>query len=274
MALAPLLLWRARAFGDTFDSEGRRNPRPILYNFGGPLLIFGWFLFWIGMNCCYYYPGTWDAYIYIASGFRMLMSCVAGVTIILAGWTIGYGLDELENETGLVETAEGLLNASAFGLNGWFCGFAYEIKVVSIIAWAPLGLASFYPHVWGDYTDWILLLTTGAMGYSMAMIQEQGLRMVDGDKVELWSTRSDIVLAVIALLIPLQRGSHYFAYVLSIGGALAFALGRRYLLRDQKRGIHWILSHEIQVPNVFSYGVLLSPLGALLLSWAVTMHPN
>lgn len=274
IAVAPILLWQSRLVGDTFDSEGRLNPRPVLYNFGGPLLVFGWMCFWMGMNCCYYYPGKWEAYVCINSGMRMFSSFLAGIIIILVTWSIGYALDELRNLSGEVETSWGMVHASAFGFNDYFCGYVYEIKVASIIAWAPLGLAAFFPHVWGDYTDWLLLMATFVMGYSMAMIQEEGLRMMEVEKIDLWLQRSYGALAAIAILIPLQRGSHYFVFVLSFLGALAFGVGYKQLLSDQKRGKQWIIQQQIQEPTVFSYGVLFAPLGALLLSWAVNMHPK
>ncbi|KAL7564831.1 hypothetical protein ACA910_021087 [Epithemia clementina (nom. ined.)] len=274
VAIAPLLLWRARLVGDIYDTEGRVNPKPVLYNFGGPLLVFGWFWFWIGMNCCFYYPGKWEAYVHIYSGFRMMLSFLSGIVIILTTWFVGYALDEIENLSGQPETARGLLRASAFGMNGYFCGYVYEIKVASIISWSLLGLAAFFPYVWGDYTNWLLLLATALMGLSMAMIHEEGLRMLDITKVDLWTKRAYAALTAIAILIPLQHSSHYFAFVLSFSGALSFAVGMRFLLLDQKRGKKWIEAHEIQEPNVFSYGALLTPLGALILSWAVTMHPN
>ena len=273
IVIAPIIMWQNRLAGDTLDMEGRMNPKPVLYNFGGPLLVFGWFWFWIGMNVCYYYPGAWEAYVHVGTGIRMFLAFLGGITIILNTWLVGYALDELENLSGERETSSGLLQASAFGMNGYFCGYVYEIKVATIISWAPIGLAMFFPYIWGDYSDWLLLLSTIAMGYCMAMVQENGFRMLSSQNVDLWVTRSYAPLAFIAILIPIQHGSHYFAFVLSAIGAVAFGFGMQYLYLDQKRGKKWLESQAIQEPNVFSYGALLAPLGALTLSWAVTMHP-
>jgi hypothetical protein len=43
------ILWKHRKMGDSWEQEGRPNPNPVVYNLGGPLFVFGWFLFWLGM---------------------------------------------------------------------------------------------------------------------------------------------------------------------------------------------------------------------------------
>ena len=43
------VLWKNRKMGDTWEQEGKPNPNPVVYNLGGPLFVFGLFLFWIGM---------------------------------------------------------------------------------------------------------------------------------------------------------------------------------------------------------------------------------
>ena len=44
------VLWKFRKMGDTWEKDGRPNPKPVVYNPGGPMFVFGWFLFWIGMS--------------------------------------------------------------------------------------------------------------------------------------------------------------------------------------------------------------------------------
>jgi hypothetical protein len=44
------VLWKHRKMGDSWEQEGMPNPKPVVYNIGGPLFIWGWFCFWVGMS--------------------------------------------------------------------------------------------------------------------------------------------------------------------------------------------------------------------------------
>ena len=44
------VLWKFRKMGDSWEQDGQPNPNPVVYNMGGPMFVFGWFLFWIGMS--------------------------------------------------------------------------------------------------------------------------------------------------------------------------------------------------------------------------------
>ncbi len=43
IVLSMKILWKNRKMGDTWEQEGK--PNPVVYNLGGPLFVFGWFLF-------------------------------------------------------------------------------------------------------------------------------------------------------------------------------------------------------------------------------------
>jgi len=275
VAFAPMLLWKARLVGDTFDSEGRINPQPVLFNFGGPLLMFGWFWYWVGMNVMLFFEvGSWTPHLRIYVGMRMGLAMIGAVLIVFVYWATGYALDEIENLTGEPDSAQALALAPAFGNNKFFCGEVYEIKVFSIIAWTCLGLAVFFPFNWDEYTDWAFVIAAIGMGLSLAMVEEHGLRLRLPDNVTEWTTRAHGMLAFLAILVPIQQGGHYFSILLSTAGAVGFGYGMKFLHQDRKRGARWLETSEIQPPTVYSYGALLLPLGTLLLAWSVTMRPD
>ena len=43
------ILRKHRKMGDSWEQDGVPNPNPVVYNMGGPLFVFGWFLFWLGV---------------------------------------------------------------------------------------------------------------------------------------------------------------------------------------------------------------------------------
>mmetsp|Transcript_34291 Transcript_34291/g.71388 ORF Transcript_34291/g.71388 Transcript_34291/m.71388 type:complete len:458 (-) Transcript_34291:259-1632(-) len=275
ISLAPMLLWKARLVGDTFDSEGRINPQPVLFNFGAPLLMFGWFWYWIGMNVlAYFNTGTFMPYLHVYLGLRMIFAMVGAVLIVIVYWVIGYGLDEIENLSGEPDSAQSLQLAPAFGMQSFFCGEVYEIKVFTIMAWASLGLAMFFPYDWDDYMDWVFFVGAVVMGYCVAMIEERGFRLRMAAQVRMWSTRAWFMLGLMAVIIPMQKGVHYFAVILSVAGATGFGYGMKFLNQDRKRGEKWLETDEVQTPTVYSYGALLVPLSALVLAWSISMRPE
>mmetsp|Transcript_9057 Transcript_9057/g.25098 ORF Transcript_9057/g.25098 Transcript_9057/m.25098 type:complete len:272 (+) Transcript_9057:813-1628(+) len=270
-----MILWKARLVGDTFDSEGRVNPQPVLYNFGGPVLMFGWFWYWIGMNAMLYIQvGSFTPYLHVYMGLRLFFAMLGAVFIVAVTWFVGYALDEIENLSGEPDRPEGLLTGPAFGMQGYFCGEVYEVKVFYILAWTALGLTIFFPYDWGDVMEWAFLIASIAVGYNMAMIDEEGLRRRDAEAVAEWTKRTRVCLAIIAIIIPLQRGTHYLAILLSVGGAAGLAYGQQLLFADRKRGEQWLDSNETQPPTVYSYGALLFPLCTFVLAWAASMHPG
>jgi len=46
--LSQKILFGARKTGTFWDEKGTPNFNPIVYSMGGPLFVWGWFMFWIG----------------------------------------------------------------------------------------------------------------------------------------------------------------------------------------------------------------------------------
>ena len=47
--LSQKILFESRKMGTLWEEEGKPNFRPVVYNMGGPLFVWGWFLFFMGI---------------------------------------------------------------------------------------------------------------------------------------------------------------------------------------------------------------------------------
>ena len=47
--LSQKILFESRKMGTLWEQEGKPNFRPVVYNMGGPLFVWGWFLFFMGI---------------------------------------------------------------------------------------------------------------------------------------------------------------------------------------------------------------------------------
>merc|ERR1719414_1964985 len=48
--LSQKILFEHRKMGTFWEAAGKPNFHPIVYNMGGPLFVFGWFMLWLGTS--------------------------------------------------------------------------------------------------------------------------------------------------------------------------------------------------------------------------------
>ena len=87
------ILRKFRKMGDTWEQEGKPNPNPVVYNLGGPLFCFGWFLFWIGMaSTSDVAEGASGIPIYFT--WRTFFAFFAGIGMVPVVMFVDYAHDE------------------------------------------------------------------------------------------------------------------------------------------------------------------------------------
>ena len=86
--------------GETYDETGQANSgnKAVLFNFGGPLLTFGWFCFWIAHVAIHEHPNL--KYLPFYPDLSTFLSFLAGTIVVVVYWLVGYALDEMPNGTG------------------------------------------------------------------------------------------------------------------------------------------------------------------------------
>ena len=140
------ILWKFRKMGDTWEQEGKPNPDPVVYNLGGPLFCFGWFLFWIGMaSTSDVAEGASGIPIYFT--WRAFFAFSAGTGMVPVVMFVDYAHDEGAEFLG-------------FGTDGRFFGRFLESPIPFLSAWTLFGFGSLLPL--GALTDvsirqWIIL---------------------------------------------------------------------------------------------------------------------
>jgi hypothetical protein len=284
VAIAPYFLYKARRKGEmlhdieeegidkeqggvTIRTASTANPdanRPYLFNLGGPILVVGWFLWWVSMNCVYAIPDRLFLQMFFSS--RSYVAFTGAALIVLVYWMVGYALE--------ANVANNVKSAPAFGVASLFFGDASEIPVAMVGAWGIFGFAVFWPVPvgWIPYAVFPVLL---AVGYSMAMQQTAGLREHDVDAVSRWARCVDVGLLVKILLIGCYgRG---LAVALMLVGLVLSSYGSLTIHHDRKFGHMWLRQPDAAVsvgkPQVYSYGVLAYPLGMIVLAWGLSIHP-
>ncbi|MFT7625755.1 MAG: hypothetical protein ACI9WU_004946, partial [Myxococcota bacterium] len=85
------ILWEHRKMGDSWEQEGKPNPRPVVYNMGGPLFVFGWFLFWVGMSSTA--SGTADSGLPCYFNARTALAFFAGCGMVPVVMMLDYAHD-------------------------------------------------------------------------------------------------------------------------------------------------------------------------------------
>ena len=263
VALSPLLLWKARYRGYSYDHDGTINETPIVWNFGGPLLVFGWFWFWMGLNATPGEPSTFFIPLFFST--RTLLAHIGAVLILVVYWSTNYAVDELD-------PAADAQDAVAFGMAGLFWGSRGEIRIGMVLAFVIFGLAPFFPF-WTGLWPYFLLLACGGVAFGLTMLQEVGLRSGQVAVWKKWIQVTDVALLILVVFLGAQGG--LAAALLAIAGGIGWGLGMHRLHRDRKRGHMWLTDGTVNVrPVVYSDGALWFPLGVLLLAWSMSVPPN
>jgi hypothetical protein len=261
--------------GYTYELEGKPNAQPIVYNFGGPLAVLGWFWFWIGLNVVAATPTAWYLPVYMTS--RTAVAYIGAVLVVVATWMAGYALDE--SEDGMVN---GLSRDSAgFGVGGVFFGTVSEVGPAIAITWFILGIAAFLPYFAGVVPILLFLALVG-QGVVLAIVHQIACRSgVPSGRPEIltrWSQYSYLGFAVIVMLLMFSSGTSILSWntlvrlVSSVVGVVFYSWGQYVLHQDRKRGKHWMETDQKNPnPIVFSHGIPMFSLGALLLAYSMTI---
>lgn len=251
------VLWKFRKMGDTWEKEGKPNPNPIVYNLGGPLFVFGWFLFWIGMASSV--GGVFESGLPIYFNARTLLAFFAGCGMVPIVMMVDHAHDEGGKYLG-------------FGTDGSHFGRLFESPIPFVIMWILFGLASFFAIdntiIQPDTRRYILL----------ANVLLQGI--VAGGLIQTAVYKGNIVLkrkfsmifVVLFLALAVNIGFHGgLALYLGLAGAVLVVLGQITVFKNRKRGDYWMVNKVVNPnPIVYSLGVPLFIIGWILLSLAMS----
>jgi len=155
------VLWKYRKMGDTWEQEGKPNPDPVVYNIGGPLFVFGWFLFWVGVASSAPKDGVSGIPLYFSA--RSALAFLTGCGMVPVVMFVDYAHDEGAEFLG-------------FGTDGRFFGRFLESPIPFLSAWTGFGLASLLPTSEGiKPLQWIILGNCVAQGIVAGLLIQTAL---------------------------------------------------------------------------------------------------
>jgi hypothetical protein len=270
-------MWRTRKMGRSFELEGRPSQSAVVYSFGGPLLVFGWFWFWMGLNAVSALPDAWYLPVYLTT--RTVLAFVGAILVVVSLWMAGFALDESEEGTanGLSEDSYGLGVAP-----GIFFGKVSEIIIPVTIAWIVFGIAAFLPYFAGFWPI-LLFLAFIAQGVILSFVHQKAVRSgVPSGRPECltkWNRFSYLGFAVLVLLM-FASGTLFLTWlsmvraIVAVLGVLLFCGGQHLIQHDRKRGWHWMETSQVNPnPVMYSHGIPIFSLGVTLLAYAMTILP-
>jgi MFS family permease len=263
--------------GRSFEVEGRPSQTAVVYSFGGPLLVFGFFWFWMGLNVVSATPDAWYLPVYLTT--RTILAFVGAIMVVVSLWMAGYALDESEEGTanGLSEDSYGLGFAP-----GIFFGKVSEIIIPVTISWFVFGVAAFLPYFAGFWPI-MLFLAFIAQGVILSFVHQRAVRSgVPSSQQEFltkWNRFSYLGFTVIVLLM-FASGTLLLTWlsmvraIAAVLGVLLFCGGQHLIQHDRKRGWHWMETSQVNPnPVMYSHGIPIFSLGVILLAYAMTILP-
>jgi hypothetical protein len=266
--------------GHVYEVEGRSNNNSstgaTVYSFGGPLLVFGWFWFWVGLNVVVAMPSAWYLPIYLTT--RTVLSFISACLVVVTLWMVGFALDESD-----MAVANGLSEESyGFGLApGIFFGKVSEIIMAVLPAWLLFGISAFLPFYAG-YWPILLFFAFIGQGVILSFVHQRAVRsgvpLGQPEFLTKWNRISYVGFAVLVLCIFLSGAPLLLTWnslvrtVSAIAGVLMFCGGQHLLQHDRKRGWHWMNTGQVNPnPIVYSHGIPIFTVGVMLLAYAMTI---
>lgn len=252
------ILWKFRKMGDDWEKEGKPNPNPVVYNLGGPLFVFGWFLFWVGM------ASTTDTEEYgtvpglpLYFTLRTALAFLSGCGMVPVVMVVDYAHDEGAEFLG-------------FGTDGRYFGRFWESPIPFVSAWALFGFASWFPLGEKPSTlQCIILVNCAAQGIVAGLLIQNALYKGDMAGKTRWSI--PFVLLFLALAAELGHTGG-LRLALSLPGAILIIAGQKTVFGDRKRGDYWMETGNVNPnPIVYSYGEPLFMTGWLMMSLVMAM---
>ena len=292
--LAPYALFQARRKGEPMETinnngEGTTDmeetgvvvpanipeSRVYVFNLGGPVMVTGWFLWWLSMNCAPAVPTRF--YLQLFDNSRTYIAFVGATLVTALYWMIGYALDATAPMNDKEDALDMVKNAPAFGVGTLFFGESDEIPVAMIFAWSVMGFATFWPYLVG-WVPFVVFPLLVFVGYSMARQQTAGIREKNVDAVARWArcAEAGILLSTVAIAFC----GNVSAVILMLVGLLGIHYGSLALHGDRKIGESWLNQADAAIPpmshdrpQVFSYGALAFPFGMIALAWGLSVLP-
>jgi len=283
--LSQKILFESRKMGTLWETTGMPNFHPIVYNMGGPLFVWGWFFFWVGVSAM---PGQMGKNIYESPGnsfslplflnWRTMLAFGGGCAMVPVVGFLDYSHDEDgpwcgENN----EEPKAVFSRWWLGTDGTYFGLFLESPWPFVMAWTIFGISSFFGadnsiH-WNDWRAQLMFLNCVAQGIDAGILIQANLyagNMAGKNKFSI-----PFVFLFICLAINIGSHWNWQALGLALPGAVLIVLGQKTVFAARKRGDYTMQNQGKANPYgqvfVYSWGEVFFMMGWIIICWAASM---
>lgn len=262
------ILWKYRKMGDSWEQDAKPNPDAVVYNMGGPLFVFGWFLYLLGMAGTPSYDGAAAALtsteLVISLNLRTLIAFVAGCGMVPIVMIIDCAHDEGRSK----------YKGFGRGTDGADYGRFLESPIPFLLFWLGFGFSNLLTHdgelITNSPLRWAILANCVLQSIDAGIFIQSALYEQSMARKTKWSV--PFVLLFILLSINIGKSANGLAIFLTLPGAVLIVLGQKTIFGDRKRGDYWMTTGKVS-PNfiVYSYGEIFFMSGWILFSIAMSL---
>eukprot|EP00930_Biecheleria_cincta_P004318 TRINITY_DN10522_c0_g1_i2.p1 TRINITY_DN10522_c0_g1~~TRINITY_DN10522_c0_g1_i2.p1 ORF type:complete len:519 (+),score=90.15 TRINITY_DN10522_c0_g1_i2:107-1558(+) len=277
------ILFGARKMGTLWEESGKPNFHPIVYNMGGPLFVWGWFMLWLGISGL---PGVADPsdiyeadisipYVPLFLNWRTLISFCFGCGMVPVVRFLDYSHDE--DGKWLGENSEGnVFSRWWLGTDGTYFGVFLESPWPFVIFWTMYGFSSmitFDNQIHAGAREIALLANCILQGLDAGILIQQNLYAGNAHGKQMFSL--PFVILFMALAINIGSRWNWLALALSLPGAILIILGQKTVFGARKRGDYTMQNNGKANPYdqvfVYSWGEVFFMMGWILICWGEAM---
>ena len=280
--LSQKILFESRKMGTLWEESGKPNFRPVVYNMGGPLFVWGWFYLFMGTCAVPAMINLDDVYSQIPArslplflNWRTLVAFAGGCAMVPVVRFLDYSHDEDgpwcgENDKGAV------FNKWWLGTDGTYFGLFLESPWPFVMAWTTFGFSSLLA---ADNTiapgtlSLIMFVNCIVQGIDAGILIQQNLYAGNMDGKNKFS----LPFVVLFMALAINIGSHWGwnALFLSLPGAILIILGQKTVFGARKRGDYTMQNAGKANPYekvfVYSWGEVFFMMGWILICWGAAM---
>ncbi|CAB9524971.1 expressed unknown protein [Seminavis robusta] len=283
--LSQKILFASRKMGTLWEDSGKPNFHPIVYNMGGPLFVWGWFMFFLGVcaiptlvsmdDDIYAQPDSGPKILPLFLNWRTLFAFAGGCAMVPVVRFLDYSHDEDGPWCGA--NSEGKVFSKWWlGTDGTYFGLFLESPWPFVIAWCVFGFSSFWtfdnridPDTWAI----LMLVNCFLQAVDAGILIQQNLYAGNMKGKTMFS----VPFVILFLLLAINIGQHWGwrALALSLPGAVLIVLGQKTVFGARKRGDYTMQNDGKANPYdkvfVYTWGEVFFMIGWISISWGASM---
>jgi hypothetical protein len=284
IVMSQKILFAARKMGTLWEQSGKPNFHPIVYNMGGPLFVFGWFMLWLGTSGI---PGVADAAnIYgnmptpspclpLFLNLRTWVSFIFGCGMVPVVRFLDYSHDEDGSWLGANNEGK-VFNKWWLGTDGTYFGIFLESPWPFIIFWTAYGFSSwitFDNQIEVGVREIIIAVNSILQGIDAGILIQQNLYA--GNAKGKMKFSLPFVMLFLALAMNVGMHWQWRALAFSLPGAALIVMGQKTVFGDRKRGDYTMQNDGKANPydkvRVYSWGEVFFMIGWILICWGMAL---